>query len=87
MLGGDGAFPPALREAAAAGRIAAVHPPMKHDGKRSVSLEDLLRLKRAERPPESYWADFDRQLRAKQLAALVEKIIREKAVNLTELTG
>ncbi|MCE2860944.1 MAG: hypothetical protein RIR76_1974 [Verrucomicrobiota bacterium] len=46
---------------------------MKHDGKRSVSLEDLLRLKRAERPPESYWADFDRQLRAKQLAALVEK--------------
>ncbi len=46
---------------------------MNRDGKRPVSLEDLLRLKRAERPPEVFWADFDRQLRAKQLAALVEK--------------
>lgn len=46
---------------------------MNRDGKRPVSVEDLLRLKRAERPPESFWADFDRQLRAKQLAALVEK--------------
>jgi hypothetical protein len=46
---------------------------MNRDGKRPVSLEDLLRLKRAERPAESFWADFDRQLRAKQLAALVEK--------------
>lgn len=46
---------------------------MNRDGKRPVSVEDLLRLKRAERPAESFWADFDRQLRAKQLAALVEK--------------
>lgn len=46
---------------------------MNRDGKRPVSLEDLLRLKRAERPPEAFWGDFDRQLRAKQLAALVEK--------------
>lgn len=46
---------------------------MSRDGKRPVSVEDLLRLKRAERPAESFWADFDRQLRAKQLAALVEK--------------
>jgi hypothetical protein len=46
---------------------------MNRDGKRPVSVEDLLRLKRAERPPDSFWADFDRQLRAKQLAALVEK--------------
>ncbi len=41
--------------------------------KRPVSLEDLLRLKRAERPAPEYWADYDRQLRAKQLAALVAK--------------
>jgi hypothetical protein len=41
--------------------------------KRPVSLEDLLRLKRAERPPAEFWEQFDRQLRAKQLAALVEK--------------
>jgi hypothetical protein len=41
--------------------------------KRPVSLEDLLRLKRAERPAPEYWADYERQLRAKQLAALVAK--------------
>jgi hypothetical protein len=40
--------------------------------KNSVSLEDLLRVKRAEQPPESFWSDFDRELRAKQLAAIVE---------------
>lgn len=44
-----------------------------NDPKRPVSLEDLLRLKRVERPPAEFWNDFDRQLRAKQLAALVEK--------------
>jgi hypothetical protein len=41
--------------------------------KRPVTLEDLLRLKRAERPPAEFWAQFDRELRAKQLAAIVEK--------------
>jgi len=41
--------------------------------KRPVSLEDILRLKRAERPPAEFWEQFDRELRAKQLAALVEK--------------
>jgi hypothetical protein len=40
--------------------------------KKSVSLEDLLRVKRAEQPPPSFWTDFDRELRAKQLAAIVE---------------
>jgi hypothetical protein len=45
---------------------------MSHS-KRPVSVEDLLRLKRAERPPAEFWNEFDRQLRAKQLAALVEK--------------
>jgi hypothetical protein len=37
-----------------------------------VTLEDLLRLKRAERPPAAFWADFDREMRVKQLAAIVE---------------
>lgn len=41
--------------------------------KRPVSVEDLLRLKRAERPAADFWSDFDRQLRTKQLAALVGK--------------
>jgi hypothetical protein len=38
-----------------------------------VTLEDLLRLKRAERPPAEFWIQFDRELQAKQLAALVGK--------------
>ncbi len=38
-----------------------------------VTLEDLLRLKRAERPPREFWAGFERDLRQKQLAALVER--------------
>jgi len=46
---------------------------MNHDSKRPVTLEDILRLKRAERPPAEFWTQFDRELRAKQLAALVEK--------------
>jgi hypothetical protein len=36
------------------------------------SLEQLLRLKRSERPDDSFWADFDRGMRQKQLAAIVE---------------
>lgn len=38
-----------------------------------VTFEDLLRLKRAERPPAEFWAQFDRELHARQLAALLEK--------------
>jgi hypothetical protein len=46
---------------------------MKPENRRPVTLEDLLRLKRAERPSQEFWTRFDRELRAKQLAALVEK--------------
>lgn len=38
-----------------------------------VTIEDLIRLKRAERPPAEFWVEFDRQMRAKQLAAIVKK--------------
>ncbi|MGA3007226.1 MAG: hypothetical protein ABSE59_04975 [Opitutaceae bacterium] len=38
-----------------------------------ITLEDLLHLKRAEHPPVEFWAQFDRELQAKQLAALVGK--------------
>lgn len=37
-----------------------------------VTVEDLLRLKRAERPPSDFWNDFEHELRVKQLAAIVE---------------
>lgn len=38
-----------------------------------IALEDLLRLKKAERPTSAFWAGFERELRQKQLAALVER--------------
>ncbi len=41
--------------------------------RRPITVEDLLRLKRAERPAENFWQQFDRELRAKQLSALVAK--------------
>jgi hypothetical protein len=41
--------------------------------RRPVTIEDLLRLKRAERPPAEFWPEWDRQLRTKQLAASLDK--------------
>jgi hypothetical protein len=41
--------------------------------KRQVTVEDLLHLKRAERPPAEFWIRFEQELRAKQLAAIVVK--------------
>jgi len=46
---------------------------MMPEQKRPPTLEDLIRLKRAERPPTEFWSEFDRELRAKQLSALVQK--------------
>jgi hypothetical protein len=46
---------------------------MNQESKRPVTVEDLLRLKKSERPAPEFWAGFDRELRAKQLAALVER--------------
>jgi hypothetical protein len=43
------------------------------ESKRPVTVEDLLRLKRAERPPAEFWTRFEQELRAKQLAAIVAK--------------
>ena len=39
--------------------------------RRPVTIEDLLRLKRAERPSAEFWVEWDRQLRTKQLAAAI----------------
>lgn len=36
-----------------------------------VTLEELLRFKRCERPAPEFWAEFERTLRQRQLAALV----------------
>ncbi|MFT3868222.1 MAG: hypothetical protein QM715_06975 [Nibricoccus sp.] len=42
--------------------------------KPQVTLEDLLQLKRAERPSAEFWPRFEQELRAKQLAALVQPV-------------
>jgi hypothetical protein len=55
---------------------------MKPDSQRPVTLEDILRLKRTERPPAEFWPQFDRELRAKQLAALVEKRVWWRTISL-----
>jgi hypothetical protein len=46
---------------------------MKEDTERKVTVEALLRLKRAERPPAEFWASFESQIRTKQLSAIVSK--------------
>lgn len=38
-----------------------------------VTLEDLLQLKRAEKPDLAFWAQFEQEFRAKQLAAAVQR--------------
>ncbi len=44
-----------------------------HSKIRKVSLEEVLRLKRLERPEPAFWDQFEKQLREKQLAAIVAK--------------
>jgi hypothetical protein len=43
------------------------------DSNSKVSLEELLRLKRAERPSQEFWVKFEQEMRQKQLTALVRK--------------
>lgn len=43
--------------------------PQPHSPK--PSLEEVIRIKRAERPPAEFWQRFEQELRAKQLAAIV----------------
>jgi hypothetical protein len=38
-----------------------------------ITIEDLLRLKRAERPSPEFWSRFEKELHQKQLAALVQR--------------
>jgi hypothetical protein len=45
----------------------------EHPNPRKVTLEEILRLKRSERPDEGFWVEFEERLRAKQLAAIVAR--------------
>lgn len=42
-----------------------------------ITLEELLRLKRAERPPAEFWDQFEREFQQKAMQALVESESRE----------
>ena len=44
---------------------------MKRDTESKVTVEDLIRLKRAERPPAEFWTRFESEMRSKQLSAIV----------------
>ncbi|WP_269524456.1 hypothetical protein [Coraliomargarita parva] len=46
---------------------------LNEDPNQKVSLEDLLKLKQAERPSEEFWDRFDRQLHQRMLQTLVKK--------------
>jgi hypothetical protein len=46
---------------------------MKRDTEQKITVEDLIRLKRAERPPAEFWATFEAEIRAKQLSAIVSR--------------
>lgn len=46
---------------------------MTPDRKKLPTLEELLRLKRVERPSPEFWSQFESELRAKQLAAIMER--------------
>jgi len=47
---------------------------MSHLNQRpKVTIEDLIRLKRDERPAAEFWVNFDHELRQKQLTALLKK--------------
>ena len=46
---------------------------MNPDPKEPPTLENLLRLKRAETPGPEFWTRFEQELRHRQLAAIVEK--------------
>ena len=41
---------------------------------RKISLEEVIRLKRTERPPADFWEIFDRELRQKTLQALMNEV-------------
>jgi len=40
---------------------------------KEVRVEDLLRIKRAERPDDAFWNTFDRELHQRMLQTLVKK--------------
>ena len=48
-------------------------PKTQHEDPNEIKIEDLLRLKRSERPDDAFWSDFDRELHHRMLQTLVKK--------------
>ena len=51
--------------------------------RRHIKLEELLRLKRSERPTEAEWRAFDMRLKRKMMQSIVEKPSRIKVLMST----
>jgi hypothetical protein len=48
-------------------------PETRHTDRPRITLEQLLALKRSERPEPSFWEEFDRELHRRQLASVVAR--------------
>ncbi len=48
-------------------------PDKSSKNREEIQLEDLLRLKQAERPPDEFWDTFDRELEKRRLQVLVRR--------------
>jgi hypothetical protein len=46
-------------------------PELRPTDRPQISLEQLLKLKRSERPDPTFWEEFDRELHRRQLASVV----------------
>ncbi len=49
-------------------------PEIRENGKTRVTLEQLLALKRAEKPRREFWDEFDQEFQRRRLAALVNTV-------------
>ena len=48
-------------------------PPQPRPAPATITVEELLHFKRSERPAPEYWADFEKQLKHRQLAAAIQE--------------
>jgi len=48
-------------------------PDQKNEPQQKVTLEELLKVKRSERPDQAFWGQFDRELHQRMMQTLVKK--------------
>lgn len=55
--------------------------------KDTITLSDLFRLKKCERPPDEFWETFERQLKSRQLQALVKPTWKKRFAASATVAG